>query len=224
MSVETPPPPLGSFWNQWGERLNEYLMRIRDKLNFLTSDSRATQNGLLLWDNSGEYPVVSINGEWVPLQTGGSAYDYGYFLCTTDQTQTVINTAKGIEYDTRMVGQGISIDGTYPTRIVFSRSGVYQINFTAELYSSSATTTRFYFWARVNGTDVPNTTMVSSTHNNTQERVASRSAVFEVSAGDYLEAMWAVDTLTGTLEAQAASSPIPASPASTLTVIEVSNV
>ena len=221
---EIPPPPLGSAWNQWGERLNEYLQRVRDKLSFKSADSRATQNGLLIWDNSGEYPVVSINGEWVPLQTGGSAYDYGYFLCTTDQTQTVINTAKGIEWDSRAVGQGISIDGTYPTRIVFSRSGVYQINFTAELYATSSSTTRFFFWARVNGTDVPNTTMVSSTHNNGQERVASRSAVFTMSAGDYLEAMWAVDTLTGRLDAQAASGVIPASPASTLTVIEVSNV
>ena len=221
---ESPPPPHGQMWNQWGERLNDYLRRVKDKLSFKSADSRATQNGVLLWDNSGEYPVVSINGEWVPLQTGGSAYDYAYFLCTTDQTQTVINTAKGITYDTRAVGQGIATDGTYPTRIVFSRSGVYQINFTAELYSTTSSTTRFFFWARVNGTDVPNTTMVSSTHNNGQERVASRSAVFSVSAGDYLEAMWAVDTLSGRLDAQAASGVIPASPASTLTVIEVSNV
>ena len=220
---EIPPPPLGTF-QQWGEKLNVYLQRVRDKLSFKDSDSRASSNGVLLWDNGNEYPVVSINGEWVPLQTGGSAYDYGYFLCTTDQTQTTINTAKGITYDTRAVGQGIATDGTYPTRIVFSRSGVYQINFTAELYATSSTTTRFFFWARINGTDVPNTTMVSSTHNNGQERVASRSAVFSVSAGDYLEAMWAVDTLTGTLNAQAASGVVPASPASTLTVIEVSNV
>ena len=223
MSAEIPPPPVGTLAT-WGERLNSYLIRVKDKLSFKGADSRATQNGVLLWDNSGEYPVVSINGEWVPLQTGGSAYDYGYFLCTTDQSQTVINTAKGIAWDSRAVGQGISIDGTYPTRIVFSRAGVYQINFTAELYATSSTTTRFFFWARVNGTDVPNTTMVSSTHNNGQERVASRSAVFSVSAGDYLEAMWAVDTLTGTLNAQAASGVVPASPASTLTVIEVSNV
>ena len=224
MSSELPPPPVGSIWSQWGEQLNSYLIRVRDKLTFKDTGARATQDGVLLWDNSGEYPVVSINGEWVPLQTGGSAYDYAYFLCTTDQTQTVINTAKGITYDTRAVGQGIATDGTYPTRIVFSRSGVYQINFTAELYATSSSTTRFFFWAKINGTDVPNTTMVSSTHNNGQERVASRSAVFTMSAGDYLEAMWAVDTLTGTLNAQAASGVIPASPAATLTVIEVSNV
>ena len=224
MSAELPPPPLGGAWNTWAERLNAFLVRARDKLTFKDANARATQDGVLLWDASGNYPVVSINNEWVPLQTGGSQYDYAYFLCTTDQTQTTINTAKGITYDTRAAGQGIATDGTYPTRIVFSRAGVYQINFTAELYATSSSTTRFFFWAKVNGTDVPNTTMVSSTHNNGQERVASRSAVFSVSAGDYLEAMWAVDTLTGTLNAQAASGVIPASPASTLTVIEVSNV
>lgn len=220
---EIPPPPTGSMWNQWGERLNEYLARVRDKLNFRDSDSRAAQNGLLLWDNGNEYPVVSINGEWVPLQTGGSAYDYAYIISTTDQAQTTANTAKGVEWDTRMVGQGITIDGTYPSRINFARDGVYQINFTAELYSTSSSTKRFYFWARVNGTDYANTTMTSSIHNNGQHRVASRSAVFTMSAGDYLEAMWAVDDITGTLDAIAATAFSPAAPSATLTITEVSN-
>ena len=69
MSAEIPPIPQGSSWTVWGERINQYLQRVRDKLSFRTTDSRANANGVLIWDNGNKYPVVSIDGEWVPLQT-----------------------------------------------------------------------------------------------------------------------------------------------------------
>ena len=86
---EIPPPPLGSAWNQWGERLNEYLQRVRDKLNFKTSASRATQDGLLLWDAEGMQVVVSHEGEWQGLGHN----DFGAFYTTTTFTAAAANTA-----------------------------------------------------------------------------------------------------------------------------------
>lgn len=219
---EIPPQPFGTM-QQWGERLNSYLMRVRDKLNFRTSDSRAVQNGVLLWDNSGEYPVVSINGEWVPLQTGGSAYDYAYIVSTTDQACSAINTATAVTWDTEIINQGIEIDATYDSRINFARAGVYHINFTAELHSESANSKTFYFWPKINGTAYENTTMVITLESNNQRKTVSRSAVFSMSAGDYLEAYWAVDDLDADLHGVAATSFAPAAPSVTLSVIEVSN-
>jgi hypothetical protein len=48
--------------------------------------------------------------------------------------------------------------------------------------------------------------------------VVSRSAIFDVSAGDYLEAMWAVDSTSGFLDATAATAFAPAAPASTIAI------
>lgn len=219
---EKPPQPFGTF-QQWGERLNSYLQRVRDKLNWKEPLSRATENGMLLWDNGNEYPVVSLNDEWIPLHTGGATYSYGYFVDTTDQTCTTVDTATEVSWNTAVVSQNISIDGTDSTKINFAKTGIYSITFTAELYSESSNTKTFYFWPKVNGTEYANTTMVITLHSNGQAKTVSRAAVFSMTAGDYLQAFWAVDDLDTRLDAVAATAFAPAAPSVTLSVIEVSN-
>ena len=74
----------------------------------------------------------------------------------------------------------------------------------------------FYFWPRLNGVDAPNSTIVASLHQNDATTVVSRATTFDVQAGDYLEAMWAVDRVDGYLEATPATAFSPAAPATTL--------
>ena len=71
MSTPLPPPPLGPQWNAWGERLNKWLTTTRDKLRHLVGGESATDNGILMWDESDKNPVVSIDGVWTPLGLGG---------------------------------------------------------------------------------------------------------------------------------------------------------
>jgi len=68
MSTQTPPPPLGSDWKPWGERLNSFITTTRNKLQFFNSDSKATQDGILMWDAAQDAVVVSKNGAWVKLK------------------------------------------------------------------------------------------------------------------------------------------------------------
>ena len=68
MSTQTPPPPLGSDWKPWGERLNSFLTTTRNKLQFYNSDSKATQDGIMRWDEAQNAVVVSKNGAWVKLK------------------------------------------------------------------------------------------------------------------------------------------------------------
>lgn len=219
---EKPPQPFGTF-QQWGERLNAHLQRVRDKLNWKEPLSRATENGMLLWDNGNQYPVVSLNDEWIPLHTGGSTYSYGYFVDTTDQTCTTVGTETLITWNTEVISQNISIDGADASKINFAKTGVYSITFTAELFSNSASTKTFYFWPKINGLEYANTTMVITLHSNGQNKTVSRAAVFHIDAGDYLQSVWAVDDLDTSLEAVAATAFAPAAPSVTLSVIEVSN-
>jgi hypothetical protein len=60
--------------------------------------------------------------------------------------------------------------------------------------------------------------MKNALHQNNAVLVVSRSAIFDLAAGDYLEVMWAVDTVTGTLKPTAATAFAPDAPASTITI------
>ena len=98
---------------------------------------------------------------------------------------------------------------------------MYELSFTAELISSSSSSKTFYFWPRVNGTDVANSTMVTTLESNNQKKIVARSGIFEVNADDYLQAMFATDDLAASLSTTAATAFCPASPSVTLSVSEL---
>jgi len=68
MSVATPPPPLGSSWKIWGDRLIKYLTSNRNTLQHKDADSKATENGILMWDEAQGTVVVSKNNAWVRIE------------------------------------------------------------------------------------------------------------------------------------------------------------
>ena len=216
---EIPPPPHGVNWSDWGERLNAFLQRNLYRLNQLRGGESAAENGYIAWDRSIEHPVVSYNGKFIPLGYGANepdqGYGYGAFVDFNDQAATTINTATAITFGTTAHSNGISV-GTPTSRIVFANAGRYYVHFTAQLKSESASAKTFWFWPRVNGTDVTGSTMRISLHDNDQAKTVARAAIFQVSAGDYLEAMFAVSDLDTSLEAYAAESFAPAVPSVTL--------
>jgi hypothetical protein len=122
-----------------------------------------------------------------------------------------------------VLAAGISRDPSNLTRIVFSEKGLYRISFTAQISSSSASTLEFRFWPRVNGTDITGSTMVASLHNNGATIVVSRDSIFEFDAGDYLEAMWATTSTSGSLLAHAATAYAPASPSATMAISRINS-
>jgi hypothetical protein len=206
-------PPITMDLSKWAENLQRYLGRALDQLGFKETYSSASQNGVMLWDNVNGYPVVSKNGEWVQVVLEDGKYSGAV---TTDQTAVAINTAYALTY-TSSTADGIA-NGTPASRIVFDEAGQYMISFSAQIASTSSSTVNFWFWPRVNGSDVTGSTMKNALHQNGAVLVVSRSAIFELNAGDYLEAMWAVDSTNGFLDATAATAFAPAAPASTIAI------
>ena len=222
--MSTPPPPVGSIWNDWAESLNRYLTRNINQLQYLIGGESAEDNGLLMWDRTAQHPVVSYDGAFIPLAYGqnepGQGYGYGAFYDHTDQSATSINTGKAITWNTTAHSNNISI-GTPTSRIVFAKAGRYYISFTAQLNSTSASTKAFWFWPKLNGTDVAGSTMKITMHANDETKTVSRSGIFQVSANDYLESYFAVDDTGSTLQHYAAESFAPAVPSVSLTVMSV---
>jgi hypothetical protein len=135
---------------------------------------------------------------------------------TTDQTAASINTAYALTY-TSSIAEGVT-NGTPASRIVFAEAGQYMISFSAQISAGSSSSVDFYFWPRINGSDVTGSTMVNTLKNNGARLVVSRSSIFTVAAGDYLEAYWAVSDTNGFLDATAATAFAPAAPASTIAI------
>jgi len=65
--IENPPRVLNSNWAQWAQRLTIWLSKTRSELRHKGTTESATEDGILLWDVAG-YPVVSVNGVYVPIQ------------------------------------------------------------------------------------------------------------------------------------------------------------
>jgi len=68
MSIATPPPPLGDNWKPWAERLTTFMTTTRNKLQFYNASNKATQDGIIMWDEAQDCPVVSKNGSWIRIK------------------------------------------------------------------------------------------------------------------------------------------------------------
>lgn len=207
-------PPLPAVdWKQWAERLNDFLQRTKSQLEYKRTNASAAEDGKILWDTAG-YPVVSKNGEYRQIVL---ADGYAVFSDSTDQTAAVINTAYPITFNSTAYNNGITL-GVDNYTITFEEAGIYLLSFSVQITSTSASTKNLWFWPKINGTDVPNSTIKVSLHNNGQTKVMARSVLFQMSAGDTLAAYWATDDTTVALDASAATAFAPSAPSVILTV------
>lgn len=212
--MRSPPPPVGPDWKPWGERLRTYLAAVRTTLSTKVEYDSPAEDGVLLWDREG-YPVVSKGGEFRQIVL---ADGYAQFIRTTNQQAATINTAYGIAWDTMAFGDGIALDPTDNTKIVFPETGKFILSFSAELKSNSSSAKTIWIWPRINGVDADGTTMKTTLDTNNQDIVVSRTAIFEMQAGQYLQAMFAVDDVNIWIDAPAATAFAPSAPAATLSI------
>jgi hypothetical protein len=210
------PKPFGSNWVVWGNRLTQYLDTIRSSLVWRRGETKAPEDGILLWDNEHKEPVISIDGVYRPLviQDGsGMAYS------NTNITAAATNTAYEIEWDGIANADGVTLEND--TEIHFNDGGLYSLAFSVQITSTNSSLKDLWFWPAINGTDVAGSTIKVSIVDNGATIVMSRTALFTVSAGDYLEAKWATSDTAVTLEAHAAETFCPATPSVTLSVARI---
>ena len=212
--MRNPPAPLGPDWRPWGERLVQYLASIRTRLSTLLSSDVAAEDGILLWDRTG-YPVVSKDGAFRQIVL---ADGYASLQRSTNQIAAAIDTPYAIGWDTPSFNSGIALNPSDNTKIVFEEEGVYLLSFAVELLSSNSSDKNGWFWPRINGTDVAGSTIKVTMSGNGHHLVMSRSAAFPMTAGSYLQAMWAVSDVALWIDAPAATAFAPSSPAVTLSI------
>jgi hypothetical protein len=219
MSYGSTPPPVTANLQVWAQNIVNYLQRVASRLQFKPASASASDDGILLWDAAGGYPVVSKNGEWRQIIL---ADGHAIFWQDADITAAAANTAYKIALDAVLLDD-ITLTGSPLTEITFVEGGLYSLSFSAQISSTSGSTVYFRFWPRINGSDTAGSTILASLHNNGATTTVSRTAIFSVSAGDVLNVMWATTSTNGYLHAHSATAYAPASPSVTLVISRINS-
>lgn len=211
------PPPLGPDWKNWGERLVDHLNRIRSRLVFKQSGDSANEDGIILYDNTNKYPVLSVGGAYKQIVL---ADGHGDFTINSDYAYAAADTTYQLTFTADNNNVGLTVSGS---QIAFDEPGYYLVSFSAQIFSSSASTVEFAFWPKINGTNLGGSTIRAALHGNAETTVVSRAAIIHANASDYLEVATACDSTNGSLKAFAASgiSDEPACPAATLAIFRL---
>jgi len=209
-------PPFTEDARAWAENIRKFLGKALNQLDAKDQYSSASEDGVILWDRENKYPVVSKDGEWRQVVLEDGHYDG---TISTDQTAASINTAYALTF-TEDLAKGIT-NGTPASRLVVDEAGQYSVTYSMQMASTSASTVRMWFWVRINGTDVPKSAMENTLHQNGSTLVVTKSAILQLSAGDYIEVMWATNSISGYLEAVAATAFAPATPSATISMVRL---
>jgi hypothetical protein len=175
--------------------------------------TRAIYNGVWVVPNIGDQIVVSADDEnftnlfWLhsdltPAKTILPSNDYGSFYDTTTQTNPVGSVIRTMTINSMDGHNNITIlDGS---KIKVTNTGIYNIQFSAQLDKTDSGTDDVDIWIRQNGVNVPwSNTRVTMTNNNTK-LVAAWNWMIPMTAGDYAQIMWLSADTAMRIYAQAA--------------------
>lgn len=137
----------------------------------------------------------------------GAAAVYGQFYSNLDQP--IADGATGISTITMESGSGVGVSvvdpGTGPSRITVAAAGVYSFCISPQFFKSAgAGSGQISFWARKNGTDIPETTSFVDITNN-QHILPFVEIIETMAAGQYIEWVAHADKINCTLEQEPAS-------------------
>jgi hypothetical protein len=163
---------------------------------------------------------------WQSLQgfnTGVPILHYGSFYDTTTQTAAAINTAYAMTFNTTAESNGVYI-GSPTSRVYVNESGVYNIQFSAQLDKAAGATGIIFIWLDINGTSVAHSGTKVAIQGTAAECVAAWNFVVSLDAGQYFRLMWSTDDTDVHLLANTSVAPCPEIPSVILTVTQVNNL
>lgn len=169
--------------------------------------------------------AAGATGETGPAGVGGDLGYWGSFWSTQTQASAGITAANVMTFNnTDPDSNGVSIVSN--SRLTFSNSGVYNVQFSAQLDRTSGTgTDTIDIWFSKNGNNLPdsNTRVTVSGAADQAKEVAAWNYQLELNAGDYIQIYWtSPDANIALVYAAGSSNPTrPAIPSVILTAQQV---
>lgn len=178
MSIKLPPPPV---------QYDPLYESQRNRLIELYSNSLYEKG-----QDVGVYAPAKLVVPSVDSLSGAVVNKFGVFSDTTTQTAAAAYTPQAVTFDTTDASDGFS-RGSPTSRIVASRKGHYNFQFSLQLSSGSSSNKKIWIWPRINGTDVVNSASEISLSGSGTMLVPSWNWVLYLAENDYFQLMFAVE-------------------------------
>lgn len=191
-----PLAPINSDDRQYFDQLNNVLRLYFTQL----SGSLATLAG----DEGGQY----------------LSFPYGAFQDNTTQTAVATSTAYAVIWGETDISNSVTVvsDGTNLTRVTVDETGIYNFAFSLQLIKAGASAKNAWIWPRINGVDVPKSATKVTLVGNSAACVAAWNFFLSLTAGDYVQLMWAVEDTAIQILHETATAFCPEIPSAILTV------
>lgn len=170
----------------------------------LTSIGNASVGNL---DTTGSANVTgNINAGNLVLTTGNIIYTprYGTFYSNVDQTNPVANTAMAMTFNNTGSANGVSVVSN--SRLTIAKTGVYNIQFSAQVAKTGGGTSNVDIWLNQNGNPVAWTNTVIPVTSGSPQVTAWNFVENVTVANTYYEIMWSSPDTLVLLDAQAANT------------------
>ena len=148
------------------------------------------------WDNMGaNLQFFNLTATPTPLGYYGAFYDTTSQIATSSggfPNPNQNNSAPmAMKFNSTEFSNGVSIQNN--SEITIANTGVYNIQFSAQLYNTGGSTEKVWIWLRKNGLDLSdtNTFLPIGASTNNEQNVASWNFLVEAIGGDYFQIMWA---------------------------------
>lgn len=184
---------------------SQYLSSYQDQLNNI---QRLFYNRL----SSNVNAVIGVNGgQYVDCPNG-------LFFSTTDQPIAVANVGQPIDFPIEYLNNAVRVNSGAESQVYVGIGGIYNFQFSGQLFSGSASSKQVYIWIARNGTKIG-----YSTHQYTVAGLGNHLNIswnFNIDLGDgeYIEMQWACDDVNMKLESAAATALHPGIPSAVIAV------
>lgn len=167
-------------------------------------------------DSDSSFISKAINKSFL-TESIKTSIPFGTFLNTHGQA-TIANTPTAMTFDTTTITP-YNVGLIEETKIQVYETGVYNIQFSAQIYRlSGGTNQHIDIWFRINGTDIDNSNTRMTVANNSHYFVASWNLFASMIENDYIELMWAVSNDQIVLQSETIGTIHPATPSIIATI------
>jgi hypothetical protein len=154
---------------------------------------------------------------------GNKLFNYGNFYNTTSQSGSA-DTAYSVLLNTTDIAEGFSI--VSGSRITATHTGIYNLQFSSQLYANDDVKTQFSFWLAYTGSNVANTQSeltIPKEPNPGGSSIIALNLMTRITAGDYVELKYSKTTTLGSIKyIPAGTGPTrPAAPSTIVTMTQI---
>jgi hypothetical protein len=166
------------------------------RITSITGSVLGDVNGSSSYATTASYALTSSYAS-----NGVTNLSVGTFYDTTSQT-VVAGASASITLNTSVISDGISVASN--SRLTVTRAGIYNLQFSAQIITTTGGSPDLHIWLRKNGTNIANSNTGVTLKNQNENYVAAWNFVESLNPGDYLELVWYVN---GGISAQLSYDP-----------------